>query len=83
MVKSTHKDKIHELVAKATKAEPGHKDWLPHYPAALTQVLEGLTEEEREEAEKTLEEWNEDGVPREVQQMWGSSINNVAMPTIA
>jgi hypothetical protein len=70
VIKHTHKDDIHSIVSEVTDAQPGHKDWLRHYPAALTQVIENLSEDERIEAEKILDQWTDDGVPREVQRMW-------------
>ena len=68
VIRNTRKEDIHKLIAKETNAPAGHKDWLPHYPAALTQVLDGLTEAEMEEAEKEVKKWNSrNDVPREVQ----------------
>jgi hypothetical protein len=69
VIKTTHKEQIHQIVAEVTDAKPGHKHWLPHYPAALTQVVEGLSEADLHDAQNTLEEWNDKGCPREVQQM--------------
>ena len=69
MIKTTHKDIIHDVIAEKTDARSGHKDWLPYYPAALTEVLEGLSEEELQEAEETLEKWNAEGPPIEVQRL--------------
>jgi hypothetical protein len=67
VIKNTHKDQVLGLIAEKTDAPVGNKEWLPHYPGALTQVIENLTAEEMATAEAALDEWNENGVPREVQ----------------
>lgn len=72
IVKTLHKDKIHGLIAKETQASVGHKDWLRHYPSAVNKVIEGLTEAEMEDAEKAVLDWNNNGVPRDVQQAYVS-----------
>jgi hypothetical protein len=72
VVKTSHKDEIHQLIATDTSAAVGHKDWLRLYPAALTKVVEGLNDEEKEEAQKTVREWNDNGAPRDVQRMYDS-----------
>jgi hypothetical protein len=69
VVKSTHKERIQELISSKTNEPAGHKDWLRHHPAAVSQVMEELTEAETEVAENVLKEWLEEGVPVEVQRM--------------
>jgi hypothetical protein len=67
VITRTHQDKIHALVATKTKDKVGQGNWIGFYPAALNQVLAGLTKKEREQAEREAEEWTETGAPREVQ----------------
>jgi hypothetical protein len=68
VIKATHKDQIYALVNEKSKAAPGQSEWLRFYPRVLTEYVEGLTPAEVQEAEKVLEEWNDNGIPREVQQ---------------
>ena len=67
VIKVSHQEQIHALIAQETKEASGSADWLKHYPAALSKIMENLTEAELEEAEDTMKEWNEEGVPREIQ----------------
>lgn len=68
MIRSTHKDRIEEVISTKTNESAGHRDWLRYYPAAVTEVMAELTEGEMEEAEEILKEWMEEGLPVEVQQ---------------
>lgn len=68
VIKATHKDRIEEVIATKTNEAAGHRDWLHHHPAAVTEVMAELTEAEMEEAEEILNEWMEEGLPVEVQQ---------------
>lgn len=69
VIKQSHQDQIHALIAKETDKAAGSADWLKHYPAALSKVMDALTEAEVEEAEDTMKEWNKKGVPREMQRV--------------
>lgn len=72
VVKTSHKDQIHQIIAAETNAAVSHKDWLRLYPATLSKAVEGLNEAEKEQAGKTLQEWNENGAPRDVQRVYAS-----------
>jgi hypothetical protein len=67
VVKSTHKERILDLVSMKTDRPMGHKDWLKHYPSALTKVMQALTQDELAEAETLADQWNNARLPREVQ----------------
>lgn len=67
VIKQSHQERIRALIAKETTGGSGSPDWLKHYPAALSKVMETLTEAELEEAKDTMREWNTRGVPREIQ----------------
>ena len=67
VIKNTHKDQVMGLIAEKTNAPVGKKEWLPHYPGALTQVIENLTAEEMATVEATLDEWKKNGVPKKIQ----------------
>ncbi|KAH9983734.1 hypothetical protein BJV77DRAFT_1072650 [Russula vinacea] len=58
---------IYESISKQTEATSGQPEWLKLYPAALTTIIENLTEDELAEAERLAEEWTNDEVPRDVQ----------------
>src|SRR3981189_2076477 len=57
----THKENVVEVIAGRTDAKKGEKEWLKHYPAALSQVIGGLTREEKETASELMEKWNAEG----------------------
>jgi len=63
VVKVTFKDRIYDLVSKETDQSVGHKNWIKHYPTALSNVIDELTETELAEAESTAEEWNNNRPP--------------------
>ena len=67
MVKASYKDEIHAAVSEETDEPVGHPDWLKHYPAALTKIMSGLTEEQLAEAAREAEKWNNDHPTKEVQ----------------
>ena len=67
MIKFTHKAQIYESISKQTEATSGQPEWLKLYPAALTTIIENLTEDELVEAERLAEKWTNDEVPRDVQ----------------
>jgi hypothetical protein len=67
VIRRTHQDKIHAIVAKKTKDKRGSPGWLRFYPAALNQVFDGLTKKEMDLAEEDAKEWAETGAPRDVQ----------------
>ena len=69
MVKCTHRVQIHNLISEETDKPVGHPDWLKHYPATLSKVVDGFTEAEVADAEKMAQEWSNEGAPREVQRM--------------
>ena len=72
VIKFTHKAQIYESISKQTEATSGQPEWLKLYPAALTTIIENLTEDELAEAERLAEEWTNDEVPRDVQRAWVS-----------
>jgi hypothetical protein len=47
--------------------KPGTSDYLHAYPGAVTEVLNQLSEERKDEYRKLAMEWNKAGPPREVQ----------------
>lgn len=70
VVKITHRNQIHALVAENTNESPGETDWLSHYPAALARLIKGLSEEELANAQNIADEWTNEGAPREVQRVY-------------
>ena len=65
-----YKDRIQAIIAESTEEASGTKDWLHHYPAALTSVFKALTEVELAECHETMEEWNKQGPSLEQQQTY-------------
>jgi hypothetical protein len=74
VVKITHREQIHALVAEHTNDGPGETDWLRNYPAALSRLMKGLSEEELADAQNTADQWANEGAPREVQRVYVSFI---------
>jgi hypothetical protein len=65
-VKSLRQPAIDNLLA--TKGiNCGDKTYLPAYPAAVTELLEGMSDHEKEEMKKVAERWNREGAPTDVQ----------------
>ena len=63
-----HKEQLLNIIAEQTDSPLGSKDWLRHYPAALTALYQGLTEEELLTCQQSMELWNkEDPSPLELQ----------------
>jgi hypothetical protein len=56
-----HNEQLLEIINEQTNAPSGSKDWLRHYPAALTQLFEALTDEELATCQETMERWNKEG----------------------
>jgi hypothetical protein len=69
VVKVIYKDRIRDFVSAQTDELAGRPSWLSRYPNALTQVMGALTQDELAEAEKLVDDWNDDGPPRDVQRM--------------
>jgi hypothetical protein len=67
VIKRTHKAKIDEIIAQKTDESAGNPGWLRHHPAAVSQVIEELTEGELEEAEEKRRAWAEEELPEEIQ----------------
>jgi hypothetical protein len=74
VVKITHREHIHALVAEHTNDGPGETDWLRNYPAALTRLMKSLSEEELADAQNTADKWANEGAPRKVQRVYVSFI---------
>jgi chromosomal replication initiation ATPase DnaA len=74
VIKSTYKDRIHQYVSEKTQANVGHKDWLSKYPAAVSRVMEELTDAQLQDAAQVAEEWNTNGVPRDMQKAYVSTL---------
>ena len=64
IVGKLHADRVDATIkAKSPDLEVGDKSYPGLYQRALTEVMQGLTDEEMEEVEKTKEEWQESGPP--------------------
>ena len=68
-MKTSYKDQILAAVSEETDEPAGHPDWLKHYPAALTKIMSGLTEEQLAEAEREAEKWNDDRPTKDAQRV--------------
>lgn len=62
------RDEIAALASElAENAPPGSKNWFSKYQIARAKIKRGLSESEREELVAKQKEWDEVGVPPEVQ----------------
>ena len=50
-----------------TGGKPGDREMIGNYQAALNTILEGMTDEERQLAEETAEEWTNKAPPPDIQ----------------
>jgi len=67
VIKVSHKEQIRAIISEKTEDQPGSGDWLSYYPGTLTNVINGLMEDELATAEDEARRWNEDRPPKEVQ----------------
>ena len=68
VVKDTHREKIHALVATKTGAKVAKGEWIARYTKAAIKVFDELTKEEKDKAEEEAKRRTECGNPRDVQQ---------------
>ena len=57
-----------KLIDAEIPFERHQKEYIGSYQRAVTTVHENMTKKQLEEAENTVELWNEEGAPRDVQQ---------------
>ena len=50
-----------------TIEDPGHKDWLKHHPAAVSQVIREMSEIEMENCEAIRINWRNEEIPEDMQ----------------
>ncbi|KAG1784526.1 uncharacterized protein HD556DRAFT_1451682 [Suillus plorans] len=67
VVDTLRKRELLNKIQDDTGVKPGSMEMIQHYSKYLSALIESLTEEEIQEAVKTAEEWNSQGVPPEVQ----------------
>ena len=67
VLRKTHRDKIHAIVAEKTTDKVGSTGWLKYYSGAVNQVFDGLSKKEMEQTEDDAKQWTETGAPRDVQ----------------
>lgn len=62
VIEHQHKDEI----LKMTGAKPGEAKMIQNYQGALTSFMDSLSKEEKEEAQKTADEWNTNAPPADI-----------------
>ena len=67
IVAFTMKLQVEAKVKGLSGHEPGHQLYLAAYQQGLSQVCDGLSEEEREKAKRQADQWNNESSPLEVQ----------------
>ncbi|KAF9230415.1 hypothetical protein BU15DRAFT_83657 [Melanogaster broomeanus] len=67
VIKVQKKEEIQNLIEVERKAKPGEREMIASYQWGVNQVMNGLTEEEVQEAERQAEEWRKAKPPPEVQ----------------
>jgi hypothetical protein len=65
-----HQAKIKAILDACNAGRSGGKQYMGMYPAALSEVMKSLTDEELKAAEDTTSKWNKDGAPAELQQKY-------------
>lgn len=67
VVGKLHADRVATLISENYPVlEKGNKAYPGMYQRALTKVMDGLTDEETEEVQRTREEWQQKGPPIDV-----------------
>lgn len=61
------KQHYRDLVDEENPHDPHDKEYLGSYQKAVSKVLKKMTEEDLQEAQKIVDQWNEDGGPSDVQ----------------
>jgi hypothetical protein len=56
------------LVNAETDEQPGGREWLKYYAAALAEVFKKLNDDELQQCEELAEKWNQDSLPAEKQE---------------
>ncbi|KAF9230858.1 hypothetical protein BU15DRAFT_83097 [Melanogaster broomeanus] len=67
VIKVQKKEEIQNLIEVERGAKPGEREMIASYQWGVNQVMNGLTEEEVQEAERQAEEWRKAKPPPEVQ----------------
>ena len=63
VVKENHRS----LIDSQIPYPPGEPEYIARFQAAVTTVLNNMTEEDLENAQNTVEQWNQEGAPSQVQ----------------
>jgi hypothetical protein len=61
------KENYRSLIDSQIPYPPGEPEYIARFQGAVTTVLNNLTEEDLEDAEKMVEQWNKEGAPSQVQ----------------
>jgi len=63
VIKKFYREEIDALIPY----KPTEKMYISYYQAAVTTILNNMSDDELEKAERILESWNEEGVPQDIQ----------------
>ena len=74
-VTSLFSAKIAEILKDRDAGPPGGKTYLAMYPTVLSEVVKGLTLEERQQAIEISEAWNRDGAPDDLKKKYDSRLS--------
>jgi hypothetical protein len=66
-IRDVIKQNYKTLIEKEIPFESTDKEYIGSYQRAVTTVLNNMSEEDQDEAQKILDMWNEQGPPPEVQ----------------
>lgn len=66
-IRDVVKENYRSLIDSEIPYPPGEPEYICRFQAAVTKVLNNMSEEDLEEAEKVVEQWNKEGAPSEVQ----------------
>ena len=63
VIKENHRS----LIDSQIPYPPGEPEYIARFQAAVTTVLNNMTEEDLEDVQNTVEQWNQEGAPSQVQ----------------
>ena len=66
-------DEIRRLVQKRVGIAPGHRKYLGYFQRAVTEIIDGMSDNEMEDMEAKRKEWEQEAYLADVQQRYISS----------
>ncbi|KAG1894986.1 uncharacterized protein F5891DRAFT_984571 [Suillus fuscotomentosus] len=67
IIKQERKAEVKSIIEEQTGVKPGEKGMMKHYQRIVTEIMQGLTSDELQEAEATALAWSQEGPPADIQ----------------